>query len=87
MFDIKSLIDNSSLGEGMSWSAFGSHIKGRRLHYQVKISLMSRISNISMGRLLEIEAGAPPFASVSEVRAIADALGVDPEFLESVMPK
>lgn len=87
MTDIKELISNSSIGEGMSWSAFGGHIKGRRLYYRVKISLMSRVSNISMGRLLEIEAGAPPFASVTEVRAIAEALGMNGHVLESMMPK
>jgi hypothetical protein len=84
---IKDLIARSSLGEGMSWSAFGGHLKGRRIYYQIKVSLLSRISNISMGRILEIEAGAPPFASVAEVRAIASAIGLDSAILESMMPR
>lgn len=84
---VKDLIAQSSIGEGMSWAAFGGHLKGRRIYYQVKVSLLSRVSSIPMGRILEIEAGAPPFASVAEVRAIASALGMNGEVLESMMPK
>jgi hypothetical protein len=84
---IKELIAHSSLGQGLAWATFGRHLKGRRIYFQVKVSLLSRFSNIPMGRILEIESGAPPFASPAEVRAIASALGVDSQILESMMPK
>lgn len=84
---MKELIDSSSVGEGLSWAAFGRHLKDRRTYYQIKVSLLSRFSNLSMGRILEIECGAPPFATVHEVRAIAYAIGLDPEVIESMMPK
>ncbi len=87
MTDIKDLIARSSLGEGLSWSAFRSHLRGRRIHFRVKIALLSRMTNISVGRISEIESGAPPFARPEEVKAIASAIGIDVKVLESMMPK
>jgi hypothetical protein len=87
MVDFKNLVDKSSLGDGLRWSAFGRAMKEKRLSFRMKVSLLSRTSNVSMGRILEIEAGAPPFASVAEVRAIASAIGLDSAILESMMPR
>lgn len=87
MVDFKGLVDNSSVGEGLRWSAFGKFLKEKRLSFKIKVSLLSRLASLPMGRILEIESGAPPFANLPEVRAIASAIGVDASSLESMMPK
>jgi len=84
---MKDLVGRSSVGHGLLWSEFGRLLRDKRLAFGMKVSLLSRLSNLSMGRLLEIEAGAPPFARKEEVRAIASALGVDPDPLEGRMPR
>ncbi len=87
MVDFKDLVHDSSIGEGLRWSAFGRVLREKRLSFRVKVSLLSRLANLPMGRILEIESGAPPFASLPEVRAIASAIGVDASSLESRMPR
>lgn len=84
---IEDLIASSSIGEGLSWSVFGTHLRGRRLYFRIKIALLSRMTNISVGRISEIEAGGPPFATFREVKAIAEALGVNAEALEALAPR
>ncbi len=80
------LLRDSSVGHGLRWAEFGRSLKEKRLAFGVKVSLLSRLSNLSMGRILEIESGAPPFASRTEVVAIARGLGVDPGPIEGRMP-
>lgn len=84
---IEDLIARSSLGEGLSWSAFGKSLREIRLRFGVKVSLLSHLSKIREHRISEIESGAPPFASKTEVEAIAVALGTDPARLESWTPR
>ncbi len=73
---IKDLIDRSSVGDGLRDVAFGRALRDLRLKFRIDVNYMSRHSNLSRGRIIEIESGAPPAPSRAELEAVASVIGV-----------
>lgn len=82
--NIKDLIDRSSVGEGLRELAFGKALREMRLRFRLTVDDVCRHSNLSRGRVIEIESGAPPAPSVAEIEAIASAIGVPPDRIRAL---
>lgn len=65
---------------------FGASVRGSRIRFRLDVSYVEKHSGLARSRIIEIEAGVEPWASESEVRALARAIGMNGDNLVLEMP-